>query len=207
MKLLSFLSIAIITSIAVTSCEEESSIQPKYVDGDTTQAEIREENQGMKVAYIYGDSLNKHYDFLIDAEADLQKEQKLVERRIKRKRQDAEKRAAELQQQAPTMTQNQMQEAQLEMQNLDIELQQYQQRLGTEFRQSEIDMQNEYLDRVNSFLDEFNSDGEYDMILNFQPGGNLLWIKDKYDITDEVIDGLNEQYAAGTDITKTDTTK
>jgi outer membrane protein len=207
MRSIKLFFIALIASIAVTSCEEKSSIEPKYVEEDTTAVEVKPETRSLQVAYIYGDSLNKHYDYLIDAEADLQKEQKLVERRIRRKQKDAEKRAAELQQQAPTMTQTEMQEAQLEMQNLDIELQQYQQRLGTEFRQSEIDMQEEYLERVNNYLDEFNSDGEYDMILNFQPGGNLLWIKNKYNITEEVIEGLNRQYSTSTDTSNTDTNK
>jgi len=159
---------------------------------DTAQVE----KSGLKVAFIYGDTVNAQYRFLLDAQDELEKEQKVIEERINRKLQKAEKRAMELQKQAPTMTQVQVQEAQLELQNLDIEIQQFQERLAGDFRKREFELQVEYTGRVNEMLEEYNSDGRYDMILNFQPGGNLLWIKDSYDITDEVLTRLNEQYDA-----------
>jgi outer membrane protein len=132
----------------------------------------------------------------LDAQDELEKEQKVIEERINRKLRKAEERAMELQKQAPTMTQMQVQEAQLELQNLDIEIQQFQERLATDFRKREVELQAEYTDRVNKMLEKYNDDGTYDMILNFQPGGNLLWIKDSYDITEEVLSMLNEQYDA-----------
>jgi outer membrane protein len=132
----------------------------------------------------------------LDAQDELEKEQKVIEERINRKLRKAEERAMELQKQAPTMTQMQVQEAQLELQNLDIEIQQFQERLATDFRKREVELQEEYTDRVNKMLEKYNDDGTYDMILNFQPGGNLLWIKDSYDITEEVLSMLNEQYDA-----------
>jgi hypothetical protein len=33
------------------------------------------------------------------------------------------------------------------------------------------------------------------MILNFQRGGNLLWVNKGFDITAEVLEGLNKAYA------------
>ncbi len=161
---------------------------------DSTKNEVEE--SGLKVAFIYGDSVNTKYRFLMDAQDELEKEQRVIEERINRKLQKAEQRAMELQKQAPTMTQMQVQEAQLELQNLDIEIQQFQERLATDFRKREVELQVEYTGRVNKMLEEYNADGTYDMILNFQPGGNLLWIKDSYDITDEVLKKLNDQYDA-----------
>ncbi len=69
------------------------------------------ESTGLKVAFIYGDSVNTKYRFLMDAQDELEKEQNVIEERINRKLQKAEKRAMELQKQAPTMTQMQGQGA------------------------------------------------------------------------------------------------
>jgi outer membrane protein len=149
----------------------------------------------LKVAFIYGDTVNVKYNFLIDAEKELEREGKLIDERIRKKYERAESRAAELQREAPTMGQLEMQEAQIEMQNLQIEIQEFQEKLARDFRNREIELQREYLDRVNAFLKEYNSDSKYDIILNFQPGGNLLWVSDSFDITDEVLSGLNKEYA------------
>ena len=180
----------------MTSCNEKQA--PQVQDEPITEEESPEqaESSGLKVAFIYGDTVNIKYRFLIDAQDELAKEQSVIEERINRKLQKAEKRAMELQKQAQTMTQMQVQEAQLELQNLDIEIQQFQERLATDFRKREVELQVEYTDRVDKMLEEYNADETYDMILNFQPGGNLLWIKDSYDITDEVLTKLNDQYDA-----------
>lgn len=188
-----FILIALIGFIA--SCETpqtaDNSEEQVVAKPDTIQ---ENELSGLRVAFIYGDTINDKYQFLQDAQEELDKEQKVIEQRINRKLQKAEQRAMELQKQAATMTQMQVQEAQLELQNLDIEIQQFQEKLATDFRKREIELQEEYTERVNKMLDEYNADGTYDMILNFQPGGNLLWIDDAYDITNEVLEKLNRQY-------------
>ncbi len=181
-------------TLILAACSEERAVEEANdkpsLEADTTEINL----PGLKIAFIYGDTINKNYSFLIDAEEELQKEQKVIEDRINRKLRKAEKRAMELQQQAATMTQIQVQEAQLELQNLDIEIQQFQEKLASEFRKREIELQQEYTERINEMLEEYNSDDTYDMILNFQQGGNLLWINDAYDITSEVLQKLNEEY-------------
>ena len=170
---------------------------PKTVKADTlasNQANRSESGSNLRIAYIYGDSVNNRYQFLLDAEAELDAERKRIDRRLRNKLEDAEKQASILQQRAPTMNQNEMQEAQLLLQNLDLEMQQYQEKLAGDFRKRENELQIQYVEKVNSFLEDYNSDGHYDMIYNYQQGGNLLWIKRAYDITDEVVVGLNKAY-------------
>ena len=182
-------------AMGLLACKQESGNPEKVKPvSDTLAVKKAGNNAGFNVAFIYGDSVNLKYQFLLDAESELESERKRIDRRLQTKLQEAEKRAAELQKQAPTMTQTQMQEAQLEMQNLDLEMQRYQEKLGQDFRKRESELQLEYIDKVNAYLDEYNADGTYDMVLNFQQGGNLLWIKQAYNITDEVIKGLNEAY-------------
>lgn len=192
---LSTLLAASLLAFLTTSCDQpapEPRAESSAVKKDTAESAT----PALSVAFIYGDSVNAKYRFLIEAEAELERESKLIDERIRRKYERAEKRAGELQREAPTMGQLEMQEAQIELQNLEVEIREFQDKLARDFRKREVELQKDYLKRVNDFLDGYNSDGKYDMILNFQQGGNLLWMSDAFDITDEVLRGLNNAYDA-----------
>ncbi|NEN23628.1 OmpH family outer membrane protein [Cryomorpha ignava] len=208
-KSIAQLSLLTMLGISLFSCKQEQAPQtnPVSTNGDTLSTKRAVEGNDLKVAFIYGDTVNTRYQFLLDAEAELESERKRIDRRLRTKLEEAEKRAGELQRKAPTMTQNEMQQAQAELQNLDLEMQQYQEKLGLDFRKRETELQTEYISKVNAYLENHNADGQYDMILNFQNGGNLLWIKQKYNITDEVIDGLNEAYQNDLNAKKSDKAK
>jgi outer membrane protein len=193
MKLHTLPALMVIALATVTACNKPATDDTA---GNTTSNEIDTmPRAGIKVAYIYGDSINDKYNFLIDAEAELTEERKRMEDRLRRKLETAEKRAQELQRSAATMTQSQMQDAQLEMQSLELDMQQFQEKLAGDLREREIELQKEYLGRVDKYLDEYNKTAGYDMILNFQFGGNLLWVNRSFDITDKVVEGLNDEYA------------
>lgn len=199
------LFVAIGTSAILFSCKPQTPAeQPIARTADTTSANS---NSGLRIAFIYGDSINEHYNFLIDAQAELEGEQSRIDGQMKAKLKKAQARASELQKQAPTMTQEDMQRAQLELQNLDMEMQQQQEKLTSDYRKRESELQMEYINRIDSFLDVYNSDGRYDLIMNYQQGGNLLWIKKGFDITDEVLKGLNEQYQSQLDQKQSDKKK
>lgn len=180
------------SSAILLSCKPQTPAeQPVARVPDTASTNT---NSGLRIGFIYGDSINQHYNFLIDAQAELEGEQNRIDGQMKAKLQKAQARAAELQKQAPTMTQNDMQKAQLELQNLDMEMQQQQEKLTSDYRKRENELQIEYINRIDSFLDVYNNDGKYDLIMNYQQGGNLLFIKKGFDITDEVLKGLNAEY-------------
>lgn len=182
------------SGFALTSCDQKQGNEaPANVKSQRDSTAGKSEQ--LRVAFIYGDTINVKYNFLIDAEQELESEGKLIDDRIRRKYERAEKRAAELQREAPRMGQLEMQEAQIEMQNLQVEIQEFQEKLARDFRKREVELQKDYLARINTFLKEYNKDETYDVILNFQPGGNLLWVSSSFDITDEVLEGLNRQYA------------
>ncbi len=193
MKLNALPALMIIALAAAAGCSSPATDENAT---NTTTSEVDTlPRAGIKVAYIYGDSINTKYNFLIDAETELTEERNRMEERLRRKLENAEKRAQELQRSAATMSQSQMQDAQLELQSLELDMQQFQEKLAGDLRKRELELQKEYLGRVDKYLDEYNKTAGYDMILNFQFGGNLLWIKRSFDITELVIKGLNDEYA------------
>jgi outer membrane protein len=49
-------------------------------------------------------------------------------------------------------------------------------------------------DSLTNYLEIFNADGRYDLILSNSARDNVLMAADGYDITDQVIEGLNARY-------------
>jgi outer membrane protein len=49
-------------------------------------------------------------------------------------------------------------------------------------------------DSLTNFLNVYNADGRYHLILSNNAKDNVLWAAEMYDITDEVVAGLNARY-------------
>lgn len=64
-------------------------------------------------------------------------------------------------------------------------------RLTNELAQKQADFLQTLQDSLDSFLAEYNKDKKYDMILN---KATVLFSDKKYDITQDVINGLNQRY-------------
>ncbi|MBN1199564.1 MAG: OmpH family outer membrane protein, partial [Bacteroidales bacterium] len=62
--------------------------------------------------------------------------------------------------------------------------------------EQEFKMNTQLLDTVNSFLTRFNQQYGYDYILAYRSAGEILIASDKLDITQQVLELLNQEYAA-----------
>jgi outer membrane protein len=64
-------------------------------------------------------------------------------------------------------------------------------RLNSELAQKQADFMQTMQDSLDNFLAEYNKDKKYDMILN---KATIIHASEKYDITQDVINGLNARY-------------
>ena len=72
------------------------------------------------------------------------------------------------------------------------ELENLRQELSNDFMNQQAALTQQLSDSVQSYLNEINADGHYHLILN---SAVLMNKVAGYDITDEVIEGLNARYA------------
>jgi outer membrane protein len=49
-------------------------------------------------------------------------------------------------------------------------------------------------DKLTAFLKVYSKAKGFDIVLSTQVGGNVLFAVDGFDVTKEVVDGLNEEY-------------
>ena len=73
------------------------------------------------------------------------------------------------------------------------DLQTLQARLETELANETAKFNEALRDSLNNFLRAYNKDKKYDLILTKQ-GDNILLANKRYDITNDVINGLNKHY-------------
>ena len=79
------------------------------------------------------------------------------------------------------------------IQRQDQALQELQSRLGAELDAETTKYNNALRDSLQNFLKDYNKAKKYDLIIS-KAGDNILLADKKYDITDDVINGLNKRY-------------
>lgn len=183
------MSVMAIALLAMASCNKEA----QKVD-EKTQAHASQSGS-VKIAYVEVDSIMSQYKFCKEYSLILQKKSQNIENTLAAKQNSLQTAAAKFQQdvQNNKYTQQQAEAVQANLQKQGADLQALQQRLGAEF-QNETNTFNKALrDSIQHYLAAYNKDKKYGLILS-KAGDNILYADKAYDITNEVIAGLNKAY-------------
>jgi outer membrane protein len=135
------------------------------------------------------------YTFAKEYSSLLEKKSVNIQKTIAQKGQALQAAAANFQQkiQQNAYTREQAEAIQAGLQKQQADLQGLQQRLGNEF-QAETEKYNKALhDSIANYLKVYNKDKKYSLIFSKQ-GDNLLYADKAYDVTAEVVAGLNKAY-------------
>ena len=197
------LAVAAMATVAITSCDNSA---PKM--DDKTQAAEQSAPVELKIAFVEVDSIMTQYAFCKDYTEILQKKGQNIQNTLASKQRALQQAAANFQQklQQNAYTREQAEGIQASLQKQSADLDALNQRLSNEFA-SETEKYNDALrDSIQHFLAKYNKDKKYSMILS-KAGDNLLYADKAFDITNEVIAGLNKAYkkpAAKADAKKTE---
>lgn len=154
-------------------------------------------SSNMKIAFVEIDSLLSKYNFYNDFTEEMIKKEENIRTTLNEKGKKLEKEAQEFQRKyenngfvSPERAQQEYQRIQKQQQDL----QELQQRLTSELAAENQKYSLAFRDSVNSFLKEYNKDKKYDLIISNTAFDNLLYGNPAYDITDEIVQGLNTRY-------------
>jgi outer membrane protein len=159
----------------------------------TQQAEIKE--SGL-IAFVDLDSLEENYLLFKEKKAELEKRQKSIETTLTQKAAAFQKELYELQERAPMMTQSEGEEAQKRMYQKQMELEDLRDRMTKQFLDEQEAFNKELQARLDSFLSIYNADKRYSFIFSHIKGGPLLYRDEAFNITNDVIKGMNEALPA-----------
>ena len=185
------LAFAAVAALAMASCNKS---QPQVEPA----SETAKAPANLKIAYVEVDSIMTQYTFAKEYSDLLQKKSENIQKTIANKGNQLQAAAANFQQkiQQNAYTREQAEAIQANLQRQQADLQGLQQRLGNEF-QAETAKYNKALhDSIANYLKAYNKDKKYSIIFS-KSGDNLLYADKAYDITNDVIAGLNKAYKGG----------
>jgi outer membrane protein len=189
MKKYMFLAAAAI--VALASCNNES---PKM--DEKPAADDAGQGGSVKIAYVEVDSLMTQYEFCKEFTLILEKKSTNARNTLNSKGQALQSAMANFQQKLQNngfTSREQAEGQQAAIQRQQQSLQELQARLENELAQETQKYNAGLRDSLSHFLDAYNKDKKYDLILTKQ-GDNILYAAKRFDITADVINGLNKRY-------------
>ncbi|MFA6811600.1 MAG: OmpH family outer membrane protein [Bacteroidaceae bacterium] len=154
---------------------------------------------GMKIAYVEIDTLLAKYNFCIDLNEAMVKKSENVRLTLNEKAKDLDQQKQDFQKKYENNAFLSKDRAQQEYDRL-AKLQQDLQNLSNKLQNELVTENNknslQFRDSIDNFLKIFNKTKHYNLILSNTGFDNLLYADKSYNITKEIIDGLNARYSS-----------
>lgn len=150
----------------------------------------------MRIAYVEVDSLMTQFEFAKEKTKELEKKSNNARNTLTQKGNQLQAAANNFQQKLQNngfTSREQAEGVQAALQRQQNDLAALQARLENELAQETQKFNIALRDSLNHFLEVYNKDKKYDMILA-KSGDNILMASRQYDITQDVINGLNKRY-------------
>ena len=148
----------------------------------------------MPVAYLNVDSLLANYSFAIKASEQLMSKQEDARLKMNTKLRTFQNEVADFQRKLQNNAFLSRERAEKEQQRLakkEQELQELEAKLTQDIMLENQKLNMQLADSLTNFLQVFNADGRYHVILSNTAKDNVLMAAEQYDITQEVVAGMN----------------
>ena len=155
------------------------------------------EIKASKTVYVNLDVLNEKYQYIIDLSASAQAEQKALEAKYQTKGQKLQDDYVEFQTkvQQGLLSENQVNQGQEEFAKRKEELDQIE--MQSQSLMDKIQQRNEEANaNLRNYINEYNKNTHYNYVLAYSGSAlsQILLADDSLDITNEILEGLNNQY-------------
>lgn len=190
-KIFFTMSVALMLGLGMTSCNN----QPQKNDTQDAKGAAADSKDGLKIAYVEIDSIESQYNYWKDVTKLMQGKQANINKTLQGKQQSLQEAARNFQEgiQSNKYSREQAEQINANLQRQAQDGDALQQRLGSEYQKEAEKYQKALSDSIHHFLAEYNKDKKFSIILAKQ-GDNILYAQPAYDITDQVVAGLNKRY-------------
>ncbi len=188
-----YLILAMVATLGFASCSNNTE-----TDETQTSENAGGEAQGLRIAYVELDSLMSQYQLYKDYEAVLTRKGTDIQNTLAQKQRKLESNAAAMQRKYENngfQTRDELERAQQNIQQQEMELQQLAAKLNNEFNEEQARINEEARDSIQAFLKIYNQSKKYDYVM-IKAGDNLLIANPRYNITKDIVNGLNKRYNA-----------
>ncbi len=200
MKKINAIASALVVAAALvgglTSCKNANNADAAKVAGGALP-----EGESLPIAFIQADSLYNNYQLQIDLTQDLVQKKAQAEDQVNKQMAAFQKEYQDFMQKVQTNSfiggQSRQESEARRLQQKQTTIEQH----ANALQQDLALLQSQAFDRVNdsiqAVLKEYNKDKNFEVIYSSVPNTTVFYVKEKYDITQDVLDLLNKRYAAG----------
>ena len=154
-------------------------------------------SSNMKIAFVEIDSLLTKYNFWNDLSEQMLKKEENSRTTLNEKGKKLEAEVREFERKIQNngyASRERAEQEQARLMKQQQELQELQQKLANDLAAENQKNSLELRDSINSFLNEYNKTKGYDLIISNTAFDNLLYGNPAYNITNEIVEGLNARY-------------
>lgn len=186
-----------VMALSLNSCNQKPQQESEKKKTEATE-------NAQKIGYVEFDTLMSQYNFCKDYTLLMNKKGENIRNTLANKERSLHNQAAELQKKYESnafTTRDQLERAQMSLAKQQQDLQALNDQLMTEFANEQNKYNNQLRDSIQAFLKEYNKTKKFDIIIS-KAGDNLLYANPKYDITNDVVKGLNKRYKTSPELEK-----
>lgn len=151
----------------------------------------------LPIAYVNVDSLLINYSFAKDLNEALLRKQEGSRASLNEKAKVLQAEMGDFQKKVDNnafLSRDRAEAEQRRLMGKQQEFEQMKERLSSELMVQQQKMNEQLRDTINAFLKEYNKEKNYDLIISNTMFDNILYAKESYNITKDVVDQLNERY-------------
>lgn len=166
------------------------------IEEEMTEISERIAEGAVNIAYVNSDTLMSRYKLALDLRTDLEDEQRRLENDLQRRQRSfqTDVEAFQRQIQLGSISVENAQLREQELMQVQQEMMQLNDTYTNRLMRKEAEISTELYKTITELLNRYNQDMGYDYILGFSPGGGILHAESKHDITEQVVNKLNDEY-------------
>lgn len=165
--------------------------------GKNTGSKSALTKEGKTIVFVNTDSLLTNYDFYKDAQKEFENKGYRLQVDLGNKERALQGEVNAIQQRANAMSQAELQAADMTLQKKGAELQQYSQQKQTELGLEQAKKNEELYKNIYDYINKVNKENKYQFVLGYSKvGGGILFANPDVEVTQEIIEGLNKDYAS-----------
>jgi outer membrane protein len=151
--------------------------------------------QSLKIAYVDLDSIQSKYTFYQEKMQEFEKKKESADRDLNSAFQKIDNERVAFLKRGESITQAEAENFQRVYQGKMQNLEEQKKIMENNIAEDGLKTMEELRKKMNDYLEEYNKKATYSFIFSYSAGMNVLFYKDSaYNITTEVIEGLNQSY-------------
>lgn len=165
---------------------------------ENTSSEASVSGDKTTIAYVNFDTLMQNYKYYEDLNKTYTEKTEKVAKQLENRGITLQNEVVSFQKraQANLLSQNEFNAIQKDLANKQQEFQTYQQTVSAGLVEEERDLNKKLYEKILAYLKDYNANKNYDVIFNYRQGESIWLAEDALNITEEILNGLNQEYEA-----------